>query len=125
MSHPAEPMDISPADLKRRKEDFHVENNELGRAITQAMSALDGLGAFWGDDEAGQKFAGGGGKGYLAARDEAMKHAGQLRDAYFTIGDNLGLVGDNVGGANWATVEAMVTAIVCPQIDARSKAELD
>ncbi|GAA3004981.1 hypothetical protein [Streptosporangium longisporum] len=125
MSHPAEPTDISPTDLNKRKEDFRAENNELGRAITEAMAALDGLGPFWGNDEIGQKFAGGGGKGYLAARDEAFKHAGELRDAYFKIGDNLGLVGDNVDGANWATVGAMVTAIVGPEIQASSKAELE
>lgn len=127
MSFPPEPTDISPADLKKRKEDFHVERDELGRAFTDAMAALDGLGNFWGTDEAGQKFAGAeGGTGYLAARDEAKTHVGHIRDGYGKIGDNLALVGDNVTGANWSTIETLVTAIVGPEISVpTTKAELE
>ncbi|MFF3439934.1 hypothetical protein [Streptosporangium sp. NPDC002721] len=125
MSFPPEPTDISPADLKKRKENFHAESDELGAAFTKAMADLDALGAFWGNDEVGQKFAGAaGGTGYLAARDEARSHVGGIRDGYRKIGDNLGLVGDNVTGANWATVEGMVKAVVGPEITVTNKAEL-
>ncbi|MEU8384508.1 hypothetical protein [Streptosporangium sp. NPDC048865] len=127
MSFPPEPTDISPTDLKKRKEDFHAESDELRTAFAKAMADLDALGAFWGNDEVGQKFAGGaGGAGYLAARDEARSHVEGIRDGYRKIGDNLGLVGDNVTGANWATVEEMVKAVVGPKIDVpTSKAELE
>ncbi|WP_436760067.1 hypothetical protein [Streptosporangium sp. V21-05] len=127
MSFPPEPTDISPADLKKRKEDFHTESDELARAFAKAMADLDGLGAFWGGDETGQRFAGAsGGTGYLAARDEAKAHVEGIRDGYRKIGDNLGLVGDNVTGANWATVGEMVKAVVGPKIVVPSgKAELE
>ncbi|GAA3413904.1 WXG100 family type VII secretion target [Streptosporangium vulgare] len=127
MSFPPEPTDISPADLKKRKEDFHTESDELARAFTKAMADLDALGAFWGGDETGQRFAGAsGGTGYLAARDEAKDHVARIRDGYRKIGDNLGLAGDNVTGANWATVGEMVKAVVGPEIGVPgSKAELE
>ncbi|MGS2640761.1 hypothetical protein [Streptosporangium sp. LJ11] len=127
MAYSPEPTDISPADLKKRKEDFHTESDELGTAFAKAMNDLEALGAFWGNDEVGQKFAGAsGGTGYLAARDEAKSHVEGIRDGYRKIGDNLGLVGDNVTGANWATVEEMVKAVVGPKISVpTSKAELE
>ncbi|MER6829517.1 hypothetical protein ABT352_26275 [Streptosporangium sp. NPDC000563] len=127
MSFPSEPTDISPADLKRRKEDFHTESDELATAFAKAMADLDALGAFWGDDEVGRKFAGAaGGTGYLAARDEAKSHVEGIGNGYRKIGDNLGLVGENVTGANWATVGEMVKAVVGPEIGAPgSKAELE
>ncbi|MFC6083133.1 hypothetical protein [Sphaerisporangium aureirubrum] len=94
-------------------EDFRREHTTLSRALSDAAAALAALGDFWGNDEHGQLFHGGGAgrKGYRDASAEAAEHGGTIATAYARIGDNLERMGTNLQVAEWATIGALAHAV--------------
>ncbi|MFC4529501.1 hypothetical protein [Sphaerisporangium dianthi] len=110
---PGVTTDVVPTVLTRRLDDFHDCRDELGLALKNAMTALSGLGPFWGDDEHGRAFyeGTGSGKGFRAATEEIVRHVGNITTAYDRIGDNVAQAGANLETADWATVGRLAQAV--------------
>ncbi|MFJ8213019.1 hypothetical protein [Streptomyces sp. NPDC096033] len=51
-------LDIKTADLKLSAPVFHEQAKNLSTALTNLVTALDGFGKPWGDDEQGSTFGG-------------------------------------------------------------------
>ncbi|GGL10577.1 hypothetical protein Sme01_16100 [Sphaerisporangium melleum] len=105
--------DVVPVHLKRRRDDFHLQSEELDTALRAAVGVLEGLGPFWGDDEHGRLFyEGGGGRvGFRQATEEIARHVGAVTTAYERIGDNVSQAGANLETADWASVAALAQAV--------------
>ncbi|WP_067175792.1 hypothetical protein [Microtetraspora niveoalba] len=118
MPHPgSDETSISHTSLNRQAGEFRDQGDALETALTRAMAGLRDLGNFWGGDDAGRTFAGTEeGKGYRAAVKEAAEHVAHVRDGYRAIGANLDAMALNIGGADWASVAALVTEIKGPEV---------
>ncbi|MGW7459477.1 hypothetical protein [Streptomyces sp. NPDC054797] len=67
-------LDISTADIKLTAPVFHTQGQNLSKALTTLVTALDGLGKPWGDDEQGKAF----GDAYSPQQKAIEKAAGTL-----------------------------------------------
>ncbi|WP_146087519.1 hypothetical protein [Thermomonospora echinospora] len=86
--------------------DLLGRKGELSRELSLAVSALNGLGAFWGGDEAGQAFytGQGGGGGYQTRSQAIVTEIEAIIDGYEKTALGLQQMSRNTDQANWNVV---------------------
>jgi hypothetical protein len=86
----ADGIEVDPAGLNAVAPQYTELATQLSQARSVLMSALDGLGNYWGDDEAGRQYA----RNHLPGRDAALQYHGDLIKGVTDVGG---------GVAGWAT----------------------
>ncbi|MCO6009415.1 hypothetical protein NE236_31035 [Actinoallomurus purpureus] len=102
-------MGIHSADLKRQAGKIAQEGTDLATDLVGLVRALEGVGNFWGDDEAGQTFYEGadGKPGYRVRHDGGLTDALAIVAGYEKIAMRLQQMGDNVDVANWNVIVSL------------------
>lgn len=100
---PGPPLGIDGAELKRQAARLREEAAGLAEDLSAVLRGLEGLGAFWGDDDAGRAFHEGaeGRPGYRVRRDTAVAGVNAFTTAYERIADGLVRMAANVEMAEW------------------------
>ncbi|GAA4639469.1 hypothetical protein GCM10023196_101220 [Actinoallomurus vinaceus] len=96
-------MGIHSADLKRQAGKIAKEGTDLATDLLGLVRALEGVGNFWGDDDAGRTFYEGadGKPGYRVRHDAALTDALAVMTAYEEIAGRLTQMADNVDAGEW------------------------
>ncbi|MGW1677993.1 WXG100 family type VII secretion target [Saccharopolyspora sp. NPDC002376] len=84
-------MRMEPEEIRSGGKKIGDSGNDLEQVVNTLRSALDGEGECWGDDEAGQKFAG----DYTKGRDSVFESLKKVVKALGDIDDNLKATADD------------------------------
>ncbi|MCW2939530.1 MAG: hypothetical protein JWN00_2515 [Actinomycetia bacterium] len=109
---PKKPMNVDPAELRAQAVKLNKAGDDLNTKLTTAISALNALGNFWGDDGYGTTFYNGdhGKPGYHVEHDNVSTDTKAIISGYHGIADRLGQMADHVDVANWNSI------VTLPQI---------
>ncbi|MCW2916557.1 MAG: hypothetical protein JWN52_4625 [Actinomycetia bacterium] len=106
---PPHELKVDPTELKSQAGKLNTAGDDLNTKLSNAFSALDGLGNFWGDDDTGHTFYNGdGGKpGYSGQHDSASTDVNAIIKGYHEIAGGFLQMAKHIDVANWNSMVAL------------------
>jgi hypothetical protein len=96
-------IEVDPTGLRAVAPQYTELATQLSQARSALVTALEGLGNYWGDDEAGRQYA----RNHLPGRDAALQYHGELVDGVADVGGGVSGWASGYSTAESSLVEGM------------------